>query len=250
MKKLLLTIIFLPVLALAQTRPIMMGDTNKPNVFKPSGIVVDTNNNQVTVPGSLVLTNGTLDLQGATGFKLANGAGSGKVLTSDGSGNAAWSNTSSSASTVWGVMTNNLNAVKSWTTLVTAATTTTNGTTSIFGQALLVSSNSTIWTHGYARLLKVVGSTTNVIAYNYHGQSGQTFGDTLFVQARDTITTNTTYVLQGAAALNAGGGDPGPAGEVVWSVNQASYYDTPAQANFDSKPVSNATSIIIHQFPQ
>lgn len=99
MKKLILILALLsPILAFGQNRPVMIGDTNRPGVYKTSPLLLNTNNWQLTLPGSLSGTNGMTISGGTVNFtgigtftipndKVASSAVSGKQTTS-GAGDA------------------------------------------------------------------------------------------------------------------------------------------------------------------
>lgn len=94
MKKLILILALLsPILAFGQNRPVMIGDTNRPGVYKTSPLLLNTNNWQLTLPGSLSGTNGmtisggTVNFTGISTFtipndKVSSSAVSGKQTTS------------------------------------------------------------------------------------------------------------------------------------------------------------------------
>lgn len=65
MKKLLFFMLLLPLLALGQNRPIVIGDPSQPNTVKKSQININTNTLETTFPGTVGVTNGQLKVSGS-----------------------------------------------------------------------------------------------------------------------------------------------------------------------------------------
>ena len=93
MKKILLVILFLPLMIFSQNLPVVMQDTNSLGIVR-SGIIVNTNSQATTLPGALSVTNGGITVVGggtfAGGLSVTNGTMTVRGLaypTADGSAN-------------------------------------------------------------------------------------------------------------------------------------------------------------------